>query len=498
MIPTRSHPLIWMLFFVLGVFGPRAVLLRAQEDKYLFVEPPALDMPEASDFQKAETKERDPYHMAVREYLDRNDGAAISHLKEALRLNEDNKRARQLLLKVFLRSSHTQYKQKSYKKVRSIVGEAKKYFPSDPKVKILHAAIRKRLSAVSPEKTGIVRPKSSAPKSRKAAKSRPRPARTASPPVPPKAAGRPAVAPVAPAASAGVGQKEFFLIVIIAGLLILAAFRVYAQWKSRKALSAQIKILQEAYQKQKAESAARLKELEVQKESRDRAEELYGIRKEEERKIHAELEKRKHEEENKLSAEIMQKRLKEEKRMHFELEAKKMEAERKMVSELRPQSKSEGKRKAPAPLKGGETVPAKRDIKASRTFAQYQERQITELLADVPSSQRKTAWERIATQAVSLYETSPAEAVHFFQNLVKDKNPLARASIVSALARIGSQSALDILLELRHDSHPEVKKEVLKSLKSLQQNGNFTIPDSYRRKINDFLQEEKTRIDWVF
>ena len=71
--------------------------------------------------------------------------------------------------------------------------------------------------------------------------------------------------------------------------------------------------------------------------------------------------------------------------------------------------------------------------------------------------------------AQNLYEYAPGTAVDFMTKMARNENPLIRTNIVQALANISKPETLELLFELYDDSDMQVKREVLKNLKLLNQ-----------------------------
>lgn len=433
------------------------------------------DVPDTGVFKPELPEKRDYYQTGVREYLNKNDEKAISCLKEAVQLNRGDERANLLLLKVFMRAIRGYYERGDYKKVHSLVKQAKEYFPSNPEMAVLYASVqevfplpvRKKpgergayvLSAVKPraERRHVVLDISTV------------------------AAPQIVIKPV----SAPVAAKNISVFYAIAPAALMGGlfFAIFMQFKKQKTvLKLQSRSLREALDKSEAEKAEILRKLEVQEGVLQCSEELHGFRKAQEQKICLELEEKKRGEEEKLMTELAEKRRIEEERLLLEFGLKKLSAQKPEV----PKEKKLSVKLAEARKS------------AEHTLAVRQEKRILGILVNVEPPERLAAWERIAYQAAGLYEISPTETLKFLKKLAGDENPWNRASIAQALAQIGTPAALDILLELAGDRDVEVQREALKHLKRLRSTGTVAVPDGYLQKIDDFLNSRKAGCDWVF
>jgi len=109
--------------------------------------------------------------------------------------------------------------------------------------------------------------------------------------------------------------------------------------------------------------------------------------------------------------------------------------------------------------------------------------------------------DRISVIAQNIYDYSAQEALKFIKTIADDKNPKVRANIIKALSKISTPETLNILFELSQDTDEYVKREVLKALKDLQKqiiDSKIKLPDEYVEKINNLIQQEIMRAEWIF
>ncbi|MCB4756616.1 MAG: HEAT repeat domain-containing protein [Elusimicrobia bacterium] len=428
------------------------------------------------------SKKPDPYREGVQAYLDGNDDAAIRFLEEAIRVDNNSEKARRLLLRAFIRTIQNGKNDKDSEYVRILIYKAQQYFPGDAQIKDLSESILPPVESIRNRPSNYSQKE--APK-RKRKNDSPPPAASSSEvetakgiPYAPHAPPVPVTQKPAPSTEAAreapLFQGRSFFIIIVFACLMLAGLFLFALRSYQRTVLEQTRMYQEAMQKGEAEKAALRKDLEARQEAERRANEMAKLKKEEEQRLILELEKKKREEERKLMSELAQKRRQEEERLRNEL------AERYKTAG----SQKEAVLPPPAPS-------------LQHSMAKRQEEHILGLTVNIPPPERGAAWNRIADQALSLYETSTEEAIKFLNGLSGDENPWTRASIVLALTRIGVPETLDILFKLRDDPSPDVQREVLKNLKNLERVEKTTLPDSYRQKVKDSLTQEKEKGEWV-
>jgi tetratricopeptide (TPR) repeat protein len=142
----------------------------------------------------------------------------------------------------------------------------------------------------------------------------------------------------------------------------------------------------------------------------------------------------------------------------------------------------------------------------SDDFLQQQEKKFMEYLgeesavSDQSSPALESARERIAIMAENLYEYAPLMAADFLQKMAANENPLIRANVIHALGRIAKPETIEMLFSLFADPDLRVRREVLKALKTLNQKilsrAVFIDPDIAHR-IAAFIEQEKQRGEWI-
>ncbi|MFA6433867.1 MAG: HEAT repeat domain-containing protein [Elusimicrobiales bacterium] len=469
------------------------------------------EMPEMPGMPGEEAGAREdltPYQAGVQAYLKGKDEEAVSRLREALKLNGSDEKAKRLLLKVMLRAINGGYERGDYKKARALVREARRDFPSNPEVELLYssmqesgAAGKRKAPAAGPEAAADAQNAEPAPAARRPRRQaiklqNPEPApqqRQTAPAAPlrPPAAAQPQEPPVlkqtarAPSPAAGRDNTAYFA--AIAAALILSAalvILIYLQQKQEKNLLLRIETLQKALVDGEVRRTEIYKELETWKGLGKQDEELSALRKAKEQRIHLELEKLKAEEEAKILEELAAKR-----------RAAELAADRTREAGTIPPPPPAFAAPAPATTPSA-APPAAAGPEPDNAGAQ--EKKILEMLVGITPPEREAAWGRIAGRATDLYETSPEAAIKFLYALSRDANPLNRASIIGALAAIGAPATLDILFELYGDADLEVRREAIKQLTRLQKDLTAPLDEDYRKKISACLGEEKTKGDWIF
>ncbi|MHB9154950.1 MAG: HEAT repeat domain-containing protein [Endomicrobiales bacterium] len=108
--------------------------------------------------------------------------------------------------------------------------------------------------------------------------------------------------------------------------------------------------------------------------------------------------------------------------------------------------------------------------------------------------------ERIALMAENLHSYAPGAAVDFLNKMARDGNPLVRANIVRALARLSTPEALEILFGLSDDADHRVQREVIKHLRQLHHDaagGDTALAPDLREKVNELLARAKQRGEWI-
>jgi HEAT repeat protein len=148
----------------------------------------------------------------------------------------------------------------------------------------------------------------------------------------------------------------------------------------------------------------------------------------------------------------------------------------------------------PAPPVKERPAPA---VTPMQNYAEYQEKQILDIVVDAPSLVKREAWVRIAERVIGLYQTSSEAALKFLEQLLKDPKPVVRMSIVEALVRIATPETLDIMLKMLKDPDFNVQREVIKGLKTILAEKIEQVPDAYRKKIQASLEQEVEQGGWV-
>jgi len=374
------------------------------------------------------------FQQGVKEYIDRNDEAAIGSLKKALEANGGDEKAQRLLLKVYFRAIHDQFEKRNYRRAWEYVEEAKRYFPFDSELSALSDSVRK---AVPPP--AAPPPAPAPPKAAPRAATGPAVVRTAPASVP-----SPAPAP-APSSSREKAEETKGRYVSL-GVILFLGVAVLLQKNRQKALETEMKSVREKLNRLDTERAALQAKSETQSDMLRRME-----------ATHKE-----------------------------ELERLMRRFDRGLEQEAAPVP---GKTEGPAGKQRGTLL--------EQMFLHRREQEIRDVLVDVTPPEREVEAGRISAQVRNLYETAPREALRFLRGLSKDANPTTRLLIVPALAETGDPAAVDVLFELERDESPEVQREVLKHLKKLRNDGTG-LPEECRRRIAEILEEEKSKADWVF
>jgi len=140
-------------------------------------------------------------------------------------------------------------------------------------------------------------------------------------------------------------------------------------------------------------------------------------------------------------------------------------------------------------------------------FLHQQQAKFLEYLGALPATDNasspalESARERIALMAENLYEYAPAAAVDFLNKMARNTNPLIRANVIQALARVASVQTMEILFELYNDTDQRVKREVLKQLKQLDKKSTertVNLEQYLHERIKSILDEEKEKGEWIF
>lgn len=431
-----------------------------------------------NESSSSDSSAADPYREGVQAFLDGNDEASITHLNKALDQNSQNEKAKKLLLKVYVRTIQAKIKIGDSQSAQNLILQSQKYLPFDPQIKSLYGSLTRAPLAEPP-------PQQAEPVRRVVKKETPKPKRQESAPVyaPPPAhdheeAVHPPSLKQAPLSSTAQNQPSFFhsnlfiYLLFFVGL-VMALFFFFTLQNYRRTLLDQTRLFQETIKKEEAERTALRRDMEAKEEAEKRAAELAKIKRREEEHLHIEMDKLKRNEEKKMFAEIAEKRRQEEEKMKAEW--------------------AEKRKTSPGGVPFATSTAAQLDL----SLAKRQEEQILGVMGDIPPPERRTSWDRIADQVMSLYTTSADEALQFLKGLAEDKNPWTRASIVASLARIGTTTTLDILFKLLRDPNPDVQREVLRSLKFLLLYEKSPLPEAYRQKITAFLNDEKQKGEWV-
>jgi hypothetical protein len=102
--------------------------------------------------------------------------------------------------------------------------------------------------------------------------------------------------------------------------------------------------------------------------------------------------------------------------------------------------------------------------------------------------------DRIALNALALYETSPEETLKFLQDLVTSPSAPTRASSVRALERLESDETFSLLVGLLDDAEPAIKREALKSVKTLVLHAKNP---EVKKQAASTLRRELEKGDWI-
>ena len=108
--------------------------------------------------------------------------------------------------------------------------------------------------------------------------------------------------------------------------------------------------------------------------------------------------------------------------------------------------------------------------------------------------------ERIAHEVLSFYKTSREAAFKFLISLKENPDPAARANAPRALAAIGAEEAIKLLIDMLNDPDEKVKREVLKNLKAMLDRaakGDLKINEYHFRLAGDALRKVLEDGSWI-
>lgn len=410
---------------------------------------------------RSTSQEIDAYRAGVQAYLDGKNEAAVSYLEQALRKTPSNEKAKQLLLKVYLKTARLNYEKKDFEKVRSLIRQSNEFLPKSAELESLAKSLPPSVEKSPPMENRSQERKEAGPRpGKEPLPQKPKPAVAKAEAVP---AFKITQIPVSisqnpKTTSASLQLLDFskkksvawaFLGFFIALFVVGCAALWYGLWRIQKKLNVQIKKLQSSLEQRPA----------IEPVSKKEAEPLpvpFQSPQKENGHVHEPAPS-----------------------PHFPPTVPSAPAQ--------------------TAVKAAKPAPVRSPSDADRMFIRRQEEKIEEkimeTLVDISPPDRRIAWERIADQAMDLYKSYPEGAINFLRHLSADENLWTRASIVAALARIACVPTLDILFELKEDPHPVIQREVLRSLKQL--NLNESISNSYRTKIQQALQQEKEKGEWI-
>lgn len=441
----------------------------------------------------------DAYRAGVQAYLDGNNEGAISYLQEAIRRAQSEEKAKQLLVRVYLRTIKEATDKKEEARRKSLILQATKLFPHHPEVQALFLSVGSATSSVGEKKD--------APAAASNPRPTPREHAVVDPPAmsPPAASRRKDAAVEQTARAATSNEKKasrpasveeprknnfktgpatasdpthlletarsYWWVWIPVIATLLGFFFFLFAWQGRRAISEQMRSVQDALRK----------ELEMKNELQKQALELEQLRRTEEEKIRLEIEARRRQEETRLQQELAEKRRQEEERLKRNLETR----------IIAPVSPSPVPRPAPS-------IPTPRSAneKWKKSFIRHQQEKIMEIAVDISPPERRQTWDRIADQVFDLHQSSPEAAYQFLLKLAYDENVWTRASILAALARVRSPETLEMLLNFHSDPDPEIQREALRQIKQLRQYDE-TVPEPFRQKIIELLEAEKNKGEWI-
>lgn len=422
------------------------LLCAAPDDKPAELPAPALLNLKPPQLPGQATETSDPFRLAVQEYVGRNDKEALAHLKEALRLKNSDDRAKQLLLKVYLRMLREKYESKDYKGAWLLLKESRKYFPAHPDLELMGRSIAQQLPDLPPEDRAKQQPPAATAK----------PVRPFAAPVPaasvkeapvPAAAEKPLVITMKAPASLPWGRSPGDWVQAALGVVLLIAVGTlaYLLRQNRMALSQQAALFQEM--------------LAREKEQRDEMS----------------------------------------KKMDMELELVKRLEETVQQTHRRSVRDGDGgaENRSGGIVPPGSKPPAPRSPHMDKLLVSRQKKQIMDVLVNITPPEREEKEESIAAQAQSLYEISPSEAVKFLEGLARDESPLIRTIIVPALSKISTDETLNLLLDLRKDRDTGVQRAAYKQLKQLGRADPGSLLPGHFQKITEALHEEVNKGEWI-
>src|SRR3989339_144956 len=414
------------------------------------------------------------FNAGTEKYLQGNFTEAVENLEKARKLEPANTKIREFIVKILIEATTQGHLTRNYRQAFEYIKKAREMAPENSKVQELYQLTSEMLTPTQEKvlprnktlssATGEIRrdipageQNSGAPAQSSAPKTaRPmRAATTASSPARPQALER-----------IPVFYIRIMLAAIAAGMIILPVTIIIAAVKTA-ALS-------------KATTALKELDANLHKLSGENAE------------IKIELEKTKerikfeHQNAEQYRRELKERGQREDERIHMELELRTKEAEERIRKEI-----AENNAK-----KGG----------SREAFLHQQQEKFLQYLGssaendDVSSPALESSRERIAVMAENLYEYAPGAALDFLGKMAVNPNPLIRANVMLALARIGRPETVEMLLKLHGDADYRVKREALKNLKLLNQKiaaQTLSLSPGISLKVSTLLEEEKKKGEWI-
>lgn len=414
------------------------------------------------------------YNAGTEKYLQGRFSEAVENLEKAQSLDDKNLKIKELIVKILLEAATQNHLSRNYKQAFEYMKKAKAIAPDNPQVQEMYALT---YGILSPSKEKLI-PKEKSPLQpivEEAEKSntstKPEKATQPSPhkneaPKDNTIASQPVRHEVLPEKKKI--EKYSIHIAIFAAVSMFAAFILFVLFKLKSS----------------ALRGARLKLSELE-------ENLVRINNDS-NQMAIELEKTKerckyeHQSAEQYRKELKEKERKDEDHVKMDLELRTKQIEEK----LRAESSERHKRKD----------------SHQEAFLHQQQAKFLEYMGDTSGTEDiqspviDSARERIAAMAENLYEYAPGAAHDFLGKMAANTNPMIRANVVQALARIARHETIEILFTLYNDTDARVKREVLKYFKQLLQKTTanaIILPAGLEDKIRAVLDEEKQKGDWI-
>ena len=414
------------------------------------------------------------FNAGTEKYLQGNFTEAVENLEKARKLEPANTKINEFIVKILIEATTQGHLTRNYRQAFEYIKKAREIAPDNPKVQELYQLTGEMLTPTQEKtlprnntpaiKTGEMRRDlpageqtggggTPAPASKPARAQRT--ATTARPIARPMALERiPAVYIRMMLAAIAIGM------ILLPVTIILAIVKTAALGKTTAAL----KELDAGFHKLSEENTGIKLELEKTKERM----------------------KFEHQNAEQYRRELKEKEHREDERIHMELELRTKEAEERIRKEI---ADSNGK-------KGG----------SREAFLHQQQEKFLQYLGssaendDVSSPALESSRERIAVMAENLYEYAPGAALDFLGKMAVNPNPLIRANVMLALARIGRPETVEMLLKLHGDADYRVKREALKNLKLLNQKitaQTLSLAPGISATISALLDDEKKKGEWI-